>query len=1835
METNKIGTDFPEVFGYTLTERLYENVRTAVYRAQQNSTHRPVVIKLLQQTHPSFSELVKFRHQYVITQSLPVSGIVRPLALESWGNSYALVMEDFGGISLAAYRQAQPLSLIEILGIASQVADILHDLVQHGLIHKDIKPANILIHPDSRQVELIDFSIASQLPKETQIIQNPSGLEGTLAYLAPEQTGRMNRGVDYRADFYALGITLYELLTGNVPFQSEDPLALVHAHIAKQSIPPHQINPEIPVMVSDIVLKLMAKNAEARYQSALGLKHDLEHCLIQLKETHGITPFELATRDVSDRFLIPEKLYGREAEIQTLLEAFQRAASGQAEIMLVAGFSGIGKTAVINEVHKPITQQQGYFSKGKFDQFNRDIPFSGFVQAFRTLISQILGESDSAIAQWKREILQALGDNGQIIIDVIPELEHIIGPQPAAVSLSGTAAQNRFNVFFTQFVSVFTTAKHPLVIFLDDLQWADSSSLQLLQRLVEDATGHLLILGAYRDNEVFPAHPLMLTLGAIKKTKKALQTLTLQPLSKNAITHICADTLHCVLDDAIPLSQNVYQKTKGNPFFTAQFLQGLHQEGCIAFDSTAGHWQCDLAQLQQLALTDDVVTFIINRLKKLPQETQTVLQFAACIGSQFDLETLSVICKQSPETVANALWAGLQEGFVIPSNATYKFFQGDRTDQTNTQNTNTQNTDAPRQQRTATADYQFLHDRIQQSAYSLIPDDQTATIHYQIGQRLQQQLSATVIQNKLFEVVGQLNYGIELIGDQSERDDLAKLNLTACRKARAATAYGSARQYANIGLKLLGEYAWKRQYALTLAFHELAAESAALQGDFPVMEALAHSIHEHAHSLLDQTNIKITQIQANLTQKNLTGAIAIGRTGLQQLGIVFPENPASEDTQQAVASLMALIGDRTIESLVDLPLMENPEMIAAAKIASSLISATFITASPLYPLLVIAAVKLSIKYGNTSTSASAYVSYSVLACNYFQAVEVGVQFSQLAIKVADKLNAQEARPAVLMTGSLFSFHRSAHIKETLTYFEQGFETAIEIGNMEFAGYCAGSLGLTTFLCGRPLQALEAETRAYTQSFMQLNQPDLADYCRNHWQATLNLIEPTQTPHLLSGKALQESILLPILKETQALSALFFTYGYKLILAYLFEETAAAETYATEMRKTLRGGTGSILEAVFYFYDALIALAQYSQTSSTEQQTALMARADQNKTILEKQWAPFAPMNYQHKVELIAAERCRVLENFPAAMEHYNRAIALAKENDFVHEEGLANELAAKFYLHWGNDQVAAKYIQAAYYCYSRWEAKTKITQLEQHYPKHLAAVLQKSAPGLVSSETVMMTVMSDTNHDAQETLLDFPTVIKAAQAISQEIELEALFVQLMRIVVENAGAQTGHLLLQESDQWHLVAEASQAKITAVSTPLQQCSTLPKKVIQAAIRTQTVAVYDNLSTVLQFASEPYITEHQPKSALCLPINQQGKIIGILYLENNLTGGAFTSDRIELLQLLTSQAAISLENARLHQQTVNYSQTLEAEVAKKTQALNQKATDLEQALTTLQKTQAQLIQTEKMSSLGQMVAGVAHEINNPATFIRGNVDCTKEYIGDLLKLIETYQSEYPNPSAHIQDLTEDIDLDFVIEDLDSMLASMEAGSQRIQDIVLNLRNFSHLDESGQKSVDLHKGLESTLGVLKSRLQTDQLNIEVTKTYGALPEVTCYPSQINQVFLNILSNAIDAVCESENSKQENSEPAIYISTDLTPDGLVEIAISNNGPLIPGDIQKRIFDPFFTTKDVGSGTGLGLFVSYSIVKQHGGELKVRSTPETSTSFILRLPQTTPIATATQTPNS
>ena len=1819
--------------GYCLTEELYDGSRTLVYRAFRETDSLSVVIKLLKNLYPSFSELVQFRNQYTIAKNLNYPLIIQTYSLEPFKNSYMLVMEDFGGISLKDYfaNNSSVVSLDEFLQIAIALGDTLDILYRHRIIHKDIKPANILINPDTKQVKLIDFSIASLLNKENQEIKSPNVLEGTLAYISPEQTGRMNRGIDYRSDFYSLGVTFYELLMGELPFISDEPMELVHCHIAKQPAPLKQFKIQndarglanaaltkfkIPQAVSDIVMKLMAKNAEDRYQSALGLKHDLETCLYQLKETGKITYFEIAQRDICDRFLIPEKLYGREIEVEQLLTAFEQVSQGYSQVMLVTGFSGIGKTAIVNEVHKPIVQRRGYFIKGKFDQFNRNIPFSAFVQTFRDLMGQLLSESDAQLSSWKNQILQAVGENGQVIIDVIPELERIIGVQPSAPELSGIAAQNRFNLLFQKFIQVFTQPEHPLVMFLDDLQWADSASLNLIQLLMaESGTGYLLMIGAYRDNEVFAAHPLMLTLDAIAKTETKVNAITLKPLSQNSLNQLVADTLNCAIALAQPLTELVYQKTQGNPFFATQFLKALHEDQLITFDTKARHWQCDLVRIREAALTDDVVEFIAAQLQKLPKTTQNILKLAACIGNQFDLNTLAIAFEQTPTETAACLWNAIQSGLIIPQTEIYKFFVG-----------------AANQQMTSPTSeiikYKFLHDRVQQAAYSLIPQAKKQKTHLQIGQLLLKSIPEIERESKIFEIVGQLNRGYTLLNNQTQRDELAHLNLIAGSRSKEATAYKAAIEYLTLGIELLdGDRCWQSQYKLTLALSEALAEACYMDGEFEQMETWAELVLQHTDTCLEQVKIYEVKIQACIAQNQLLQGISVALQILQKLGVDVPENPTQDDFIQGLQETQTILANRQPSELIDLPLMTDNYHLAALRILSGMFGLAYNGCPAMFPLIVFKQVNLSVLYGNAKFSACAYASYGLILSAFLSKIEEGYEFGQLAIALLARLNAKSLKAKTFSIFNTFIKHHKEPLKNTLQPLLEGYATGLEMGDIEWAVWCAFPYTFYLYMTGCELTEVLAEMETYGNAIIHFKQMTQYNHFVSYHQSVLNLLGKSDIPFQVRGYIYDETIMLPQHQQANDRPAVYHLHINKVILCYLFAEYEQSLAAVSICEEYLDGVPGLYIIPLLYFYDALARLALYPHATSL-QQSALLERVDNNLAKIQ-QCASYAPINYLHKYDLISAERCHTLNQKLEAIELYDRAIFLAKENGYIQEAALANELAAKFYLDWGKEKVAAGYMQEAYYCYAKWGALAKVTHLEQNYPQLLAAILQTPSLAITNQGTIAPTSMrSSTNVNNNQNLwLDFPAVMKAAQAISQEIELEKLLATLMQIAIALAGAQIGRLILRQDEQWLVVAQADSKQTQRLEIPLDRCQEIPQSLIYTVARTQKTTVFENLSDSAQFLGDRYIITHQPKSVLCTPISQQGKLIGILYLENNLTTGAFTSDRLQVIQLLTAQAAISLKNAQLYCQLEGYSHSLEQKVSERTQELTQKATQLESTLQELQLTQFQLIQSEKMSSLGQLVAGIAHEINNPVNFIHANLSHVKEYMQDLLNLVNLYQQSQFN-QVKIQELLNEIDLDFIQSDLPKTLQSMQVGTERIGQIVLSLRTFSRIDEAEFKEVDIHAGIDSTIMLLQHRLQekTERPAIEIIQDYGELPIIECYAGQLNQVFMHILTNAIDAI-EEKNLQQnfekiEANQQQIKIRTSVIDPNWIEIAIADNGIGMTSQVQQKIFNPFFTTKSVGKGTGMGLSISYQIItEKHRGKLKCVSIPNQGTEFVLQIP--------------
>ncbi|MBE9187082.1 AAA family ATPase [Microcoleus sp. LEGE 07076] len=1518
--------------GIKVLAQIYESTNSVVYRGIREQDHKRVILKVLKQDYPTPSELTRYKQEYEITSSLDIEGVVKPYALEPYQRSLVIILEDFGASSLKQLfngsGDAGPvLSLAKFLKLAIKTAEVLGAIHSANIIHKDINPANIVLNPETEIIKIIDFGISTQLTRENPTLKNPNVLEGTLAYISPEQTGRMNRSLDYRTDFYSLGVTFYELLTGQLPFESTDALELVHCHIAKQPIPPHLLGGEegerekggepCPQALSDIVMKLMAKMAEERYQSAWGVKADLEECLFQLQANGTIADFPLGSKDISDKFQIPQKLYGRDSEVETLLTAFDRVSEDTTEMMLVAGYSGIGKSVLVAEVHKPITQKRGYFIWGKFDQFQRNIPYSAFVSAFQGLMRQLLTESEAQLNLWREKLLAGLGSNGQVIIEVIQEVELIIGKQPPVPELSPAESQNRFNLVFQNFIRAFCAKEHPLVIFLDDLQWADSATLKLIDLMMTDTdTQYLFLIGAYRDNEVTPTHPLMMTLEGLQNVEATINFITLAPLDSQHISQLIADTLHSNASSVKPLAELVVHKTGGNPFFVYEFLKTLHTENLITFDLERHGWQWDISNIEAKGITDNVVELMVGKLKKLPPVTQQVLRLAACVGADFDLKTLSIISEKSTSEVYKDLTAAVQSGLILPTSEL--------------------------DEELLIQDYKFLHDRVQQAAYSLIPSHRKQAYHLQIGQLLLNNTPIQQQEEKIFDIVNQLNFGSNLLENQQKRDELAKLNLIAGKKAKASVAYQPALTYLTNGLDLLnspqsslskggseGGSSWQTQYDTTLALYVEAAEAAYLCGQFDEMERLVPVVLQQGKALLDKVKVYEVKISAYLTQNKPLEAVDTGLTVLKLLGVSLPKKPSQLDILLGLMGTKFALRGKRIEDLINLPEMTAPDKLAAIRILSIVSSASYIAAPNLLPLVIFKGINISVKYGNASFSSIMYAGYGLILCGVLGDIESGYKFGNLALSLLERLNAKKVKSKTVSLVNYFIRHWKEHGRQTLQPLLLAYSSGLETGDLEYGTYSLLWNSYNSYCIGQELAVVEREAAKYSDTIQKLKQERNFHYINLNRQRVLNLMGQSKNPCRLIGDVYDESKRLPLDIEANDQTLLFHTYLEKLTLCYLFGEYSEALDNAALAEKYIDSAAGMLTTTLFYFYDSLARVAVYSSSSKSQQKR--LSRKVQSNQKKFKKWAHHAPMNHLHKFYLVEAERHRVQGSEVVAMDYYKKAIALAKEHEYINEEALAHELAAKFYLALGQDKIAQVYMQDARYCYLRWGATAKVNDLDTRYPQ----LLQRKPSNRGTLSTKVSTPPTSTGSSTSSEL-DLMTVMKASQTLSEEIVLDKLLAKLMRIIIENAGAQKGFLILETKGKLLIEAEGSVDKdgVTVFqSIPIKSVGELGDQLLISHIivnyvaRTRESVVLNDAANDPKFAHSPYIKAHQPKSILCFPLQHQGKLAGIIYLENNLTIEAFTPERLELLNLLSSQAAISIDNARLYNNLTELNQAFE--------------------------------------------------------------------------------------------------------------------------------------------------------------------------------------------------------------------------------------------------------------------------------------------------------------------
>jgi PAS domain S-box-containing protein len=1450
-------------------EVLRKDNEFILYRGRSEDDAPQVLVLSPATEHPPPQSLKRLEHEYSLREVLDPRWAARPMAMARHGDRPVLVLEDPGGVPLDQLLD-RPLDLALWLRLAIGLSTAIGHLHQRGIVHKDIKPANVLVDSATSETWLVGFGIASRLPRERQSPEPPEFIAGTLAYMAPEQTGRMNRSIDTRSDLYSLGVTLYQMVTGSLPFAAIDPMEWLHCHIAKQPKPPAQRVENIPEAVSAIIMKLLTKTAEERYQTASGLEADLSRCLADWENQHRMDEFVLGHHDMPDRLLIPEKLYGRAPEIETLLAAFDRVVTtGRPELILVSGYSGVGKSSVVNELHKVLVPPRGLFVSGKFDQYKRDIPYSTLAQAFQRLIRGLLGKGEAELAGWRDALHDALGPNGKLMVNLVPELQLITGEPPPVSELSLQDAQRRFQFVFRRFFGVFARPEHPLALFLDDLQWLDSATLDLLEDLLTQSdVRHLMLIGAYRDNEVNSSHPLMRKLHAIRKGGAPVQEIILAPLTGEDLAQLITDALHYEPERVTALAELIHEKTAGNPFFAIQFISALVEEGLLTFDYDDGRWSWDLNRIHAKAYTDNVVELMVGKLNRLPLETQKALQEFACLGSRAEIATLSIVHGTSEAAVHSDLWAAVSLEFIVRLEGSYE----------------------------------FVHDRVREAAYALIPEGGGAEAHLRIGRvLLASRATATEIEEKIFEIANQLNRGVSLITVPQERERVAELNLIAGKRAKISTAYASALEYLVAGCALLTEDSWERRYALTFALEFERAECEFLTDDFAAAEERLSILSERAKNLVDSAAITCLLAELYLTLDQRNRAVEVCLQYLRRIGVDWSPHPTKDQVEREYTRIWRQLGARAIEQLVDLPLMTDSDCRATLDVLSVFATPAWYADENLHDLVGAHMANLSLEHGNSDGSCHAYALLGTILGSNLGQYQAGFRFGKLAVDLVEKRGLHRFKARVY---NAFGHHITPwarHLHEGRIWNRRAFNAAKESGDLTYAAFSCSNMIANLLAGGDPLEEVQREAEDGLK-FSRKMRFELVSDCII---VALRLIRTLRglTPKFgsFNDAEFDESRFEQHL-ENPGLAPVACRYWIRKLQACFYAEDYASAVAAAAKAHLVHRRQSFFEVAEYPFYSALAHAALCNSASADERARYLEAVATHYRQLAI--WKENCPENFENRASLVGAEIARLDGREMDAMRLYEQAIRSARENGFVHNEALANELAARFYAARGFEKIAHAYLRDARYGYLRWEAAGKVQQLDELYPRLREEGPTPGPPSMIGAPVEQ---------------LDLATVIKVSQAVSGEIVLEKLIDTLMHTAIEHAGAQRGLLILLWGGQPQIEAEATTGP-GSVAVVLRRAavtpSELPQSALQYVIRTQESVLLDDAVVGNLFSEDAYVQQRRPRSVLCMPLVKQAKLIGVLYLENALAPRVFTPARLAVLELLGSQAAISLENARLY-------------------------------------------------------------------------------------------------------------------------------------------------------------------------------------------------------------------------------------------------------------------------------------------------------------------------------
>ncbi|MCP4213279.1 MAG: AAA family ATPase [bacterium] len=1843
--------------GYNFTRTIYENANVAICRGTLEKENLPIIAKFLKADFPTPEAVNDLEYEFGIGKSLDIPGVVDYYSIEKAGYGRALIMEDFDAVSLDKYAASKPVPIKEFLEIAIKLSSTVGLLHRKNIIHKDLKPHNILINTGATDVKIIDFSISSRVQRENQAALSPVQLKGTPTYISPEQTGRMNRMVDYRTDYYSLGVTFYEMLTGHPPFEAGepgDPMELVHAHIARKPTPPHRRNPDVPAALSNIVLKLMAKNAEERYQNSDGLVADLEECQTQLEEKGKISEFQVGTHDIPDRFLVPEILYGRQKELAALPVAFRKVAKGGKEIIFFSGPTGIGKSALINEIYRPVTAGRAFFIKGKYDQHEMNMPFRGIIRAFSGLVKQLLGENETQLEAWRERIKMAVESFGRVATDLIPGLELIIGEQPEVPKLPPAEARHRLHNVFRRLVKTFARKRHPLVLAMDDLQWADDGGLQLLEVLAKDPElNYFMLVGTYRSNADIADTSF------INRFGPSTQPIFLDPLDKKDIAALLADTLHASREKTRELAELVCRKTRGNPFFIHEFLKKLYEDDLIEFNHK---WTWDLTRIREAAITDNAAELVAGKLEKMPPETREILEIACCVGLLFPIDTIRQISKKEKNDIRNLLEPAVTEGILLITGNKGK----------------------------------FTHDRVREAVSFSMSEEKMRKQHYAIAGAISEKKRKKRNENRLFSLVGHLNAAGPIL-EPDEKHRLARLNYKAGRKTKAASANEAAYRFFSNGVKMLPADAWESDYELSYALYSECGEAGYLCGNHEDAETHLDEVLKRAKSPLEKTKA-VEYKMAILNGRHQHGeAFEVGRKALLEIQFPLPSKNHKSTVISQITRIKFKMRKRQVEDLLELPEMTDPRQLAIVRLLSACIEPCYFVAPGALPLLVLKFLKFILKNGNCAHSAYVYVICGILLCDAPGNIDLGYRMGILALKILEVFDARELKARVFFLFACGISHWQKHLREGSEYVLEAFRSGVDVGDLPFASYSLLNFLYMTFFQGHPLLKVKNQYDHYYPDIRKLHVPGSIREFELWHQAVNDFIVNTGDGIAIKGNIADEKELMAAWKREGNTNRPGLFMVMKVVRLYFSGHFEKAVTVARKGDLYLDAIRGNILLVEYYFYYSLAMLAMYPRASKSTRRRYLKRIKSHVEKL--KQWAGQCSRNFLAKYLLVEAELERVRGNVRKAVNGYSLAAEAAHESGFLHEEACANECAAKFYLAEGMADVAAVYMKKAHYLYCLWGAAGKVENLASSHPEIISSM---------GSDKEQLHVLPSTAATVTPTpgganvILDTNAVLKASQAISGEIVMEKLLGKLTRIVMENAGAHKVLLFVKKDEILYLEAagNAEEQQVEVLQTlPLERCFA-PRSVIRYVERVRESVVLDDAAAGSFFTEDPYILNSRTKSVMCMPLEHQDSVTAILYLENNLSSGVFTPKRQETLKVLAAQMAVSLENAKLYNNLMQAEEKFrtflettnegfleldnqarvidvnpelcsilgktreallgtsaydlappeeeelmrrQAEIRNNgkssTYELNMRRADDTKVhcvvnatpifdkdgkkrgsfamitdITQLEEKDRQLQQAQKMETVGTLAGGLAHDFNN----VLGGI------IGSLSLIRAEKQKEQMN-MGEIEDYLEDID----------------ESAHRAADIVKRLLSFSRKEELSFTAVDLNTSIKNVTDICRN---TFDKSIHLEPVYSEkTAAVFADATQVEQVLLNLCVNAFHAMTvmrENEslwggtlnvslrlvnvNKEFRTTLNHAPVGTKFEDGSYWRLAVGDQGVGMEPERTARIFEPFFTTKKKTKGTGLGLTMVYNIIKQNKGFIDIDSQPGKGSTFSIYFPELT-----------